>query len=79
MIQTILPKQGARKLRPSPYLANFLSLSFYSFGSEADKARQNPTLSAVTPIADKRGRGWNVRFAPLADIVALFDHLAGAG
>ena len=29
-------------------------LLYVRFGSEADKARQNPTLSAVTPIADKR-------------------------
>src|ERR1019366_2972949 len=41
-------------------------------------------LSAVTPIADKRGRNWIVRYVPLAtnapqQIASLFDHLVGAG
>jgi hypothetical protein len=29
---------------------------------------QNPRLSAVTPKADKRERGWIVRFVPITDI-----------
>lgn len=28
-------------------------------------------MSAVTPMADKRGYGWNVRFVPIADIAAF--------
>jgi hypothetical protein len=32
---------------------------------------QNRLLSAVTPIADKRGRNWIVRFVPEADIARL--------
>jgi hypothetical protein len=36
------------------------------------------------PIADKRGRGWFVRFVPIAanapqQTACLFDHLVGAG
>jgi hypothetical protein len=35
-------------------------------------------MSAVTPIADKCGRGWNVRFVPKADIAVLFDYFISA-
>src|SRR5665811_1283072 len=42
-----------------------------------------PAHSAVTPIADKHGCGWNVRYVPIAtdapqQTASLFDHLIGA-
>jgi hypothetical protein len=45
-------------------------------------ARQNPPLSAVSPIADKRGRNWIVHFVPIAtnapqQKASLFDYLVG--
>jgi hypothetical protein len=36
--------------------------------------RQHRRVSVVTPIADKRGHGWNVRFVPKADIRLLSGH-----
>jgi hypothetical protein len=56
------------------------------YGSLADKPSPAliDLLSAVTPIADKPGRNWIVRFVPLAtnapqQTASLFDHLVGAG
>jgi hypothetical protein len=47
-------------------------------------AGQNPPLSVVTPIADKRGCGWIVRFVSLAtdapqQTASLFDNFVGTG
>ena len=36
-------------------------------------------MSALPPIADIRGDGWNVCFVPIADIRHSLDHLVGAG
>src|SRR5450631_2415731 len=33
--------------------------------------RQRPLMSAVTPIADKRGWGWNVRYVPESDMAHM--------
>ena len=35
-------------------------------------------MSALPPNADMCGAIWDVRFVPIADIPALFDHLIGA-
>ena len=35
---------------------------------EAGRFACGLSMSAVTPIADKHGYGWNVRFVPIADV-----------
>ena len=40
---------------------------------------RNPPLSRFGPVADKRGRGWNVLFVTKADIVDRLPRLPEQG
>ena len=40
-------------------------------GADDALLRSSGDMSAVTPIADKRGFGWIVRFVPIGDIARL--------
>jgi hypothetical protein len=47
-----------------------------AFGQKQTFAAQNG-MSALPPIADMCSATRYVRFVPIADIAALFDHLVG--
>jgi hypothetical protein len=75
MVIGILPRREFNYnalLKRTPYLPSMPISNVRFWGKSGQTiASQNPRLSAVSPIADKRRCGWNVRFMPKADIARL--------